>query len=122
MEKLSEIQPPVLSTFFSDKNCTARNPALLSLMPDTNLISQTEIDQHLERLYCLKTCELLEYYPEYVEFSFFYLHTLGISFQIKSLILKVALIRREQITVRELFYVLLSKYLKVKKKRSLKVG
>ena len=100
MEKLSEIKPPVLSTFFSDKNCTARNPALLSLMPDTNLISQTEIDQHLARLYCLKTCELLEYYPEYVEFS---LSSQTISFQIKSLILKVALIRREQITVRELF-------------------
>ena len=73
VEKLSKIKPPVLSIFFSDKNCTAHNPALLSLMPDTNLISQTEIDQHLARLYCLKTCELLEYYPEYVEFSFFYL-------------------------------------------------
>ena len=75
--RASEKDLPVLSTFFSDKNCTARNPALLSLMPDTNLISQTEIDQHLERLYCLKTCELLEYYPEYVEFSFFDLHKLS---------------------------------------------
>ena len=49
---------------FSDANCSARNPGLVHLLPDTNLVSQTEIDLHLEQLFCLKTCDVVEYYPE----------------------------------------------------------
>ena len=33
-------------------------------MPDPNIKSQTDIDEHLEQLNCLKTCDIVEYYPE----------------------------------------------------------